>query len=170
MKFVKGDVIASLVILVVNILGGLTIGVVMKGMPVDAALRRYGLLTIGDGLVTQIPALVLSTAAGVLVTRVASEDADTPLGAELARQLFAVPKALHVASGFVVALAPRSGPAPGPVPRPGRRPLARWPSTRTGNERRKAPGSHRIPPPGTERELDPTSRRSCRCSSRGASK
>jgi type III secretion protein V len=114
MKFVKGDVIASLVILVVNILGGLTIGVVMKGMPVDAALRRYGLLTIGDGLVTQIPALVLSTAAGVLVTRVASEDADTPLGAELARQLFAVPKALHVASGFVVALALVPGLPPAP--------------------------------------------------------
>src|SRR5499427_7675916 len=60
MKFVKGDVIASLVILVVNVLGGLAIGVAMKGMPVVDALRRYGLLTIGDGLVTQIPALVLS--------------------------------------------------------------------------------------------------------------
>ena len=71
MKFVKGDVIASLVILVVNFLGGLAIGVGMKGMPAVDALKRYGLLTIGDGLVTQIPALVLSTAAGVLVTRVA---------------------------------------------------------------------------------------------------
>jgi type III secretion protein V len=102
---VKGDVVASLVILVVNILGGLTIGSVMKGMPVVGALKRYGLLTIGDGLVTQIPALVLSTAAGVLVTRVASEEADTPLGDELARQLLGVPKALQVASGFVLLLA-----------------------------------------------------------------
>ncbi len=105
MKFVKGDVVASLVILVVNILGGLAIGSLMKGMPVTAALKRYGLLTIGDGLVTQIPALVLSTAAGVLVTRVASEEADTPLGDELARQLLGAPKALQVASGFVLLLA-----------------------------------------------------------------
>jgi type III secretion protein V len=105
MKFVKGDVIASLIIVVVNILGGLAIGVAMKGMPVTDALRRYGLLTIGDGLVTQIPALVLSTAAGVLVTRVASEEADTPLGEELARQLLGVPRALQVAGVFVVLLA-----------------------------------------------------------------
>jgi type III secretion protein V len=104
MKFVKGDVIASLVILVVNLLGGLAIGVGMKGMPAVDALKRYGLLTIGDGLVTQIPALVLSTAAGVLVTRVASEEADTPLGEELARQLLSVPKALQVAGVFVLLL------------------------------------------------------------------
>jgi type III secretion protein V len=104
MKFVKGDVIASLVILVINLLGGLAIGCAMKGMPLVGALKRYGLLTIGDGLVTQIPALVLSTAAGVLVTRVASEEADTPLGEELARQLLSVPKALQVASAFVFLL------------------------------------------------------------------
>ena len=105
MKFVKGDVIASLVITIVNILGGLAIGVGQKGMPAVDALKRYGLLTIGDGLVSQIPALVLSTAAGVLVTRVASEDPDTPLGEELAGQLFGMPKALKVASGFVLLLA-----------------------------------------------------------------
>ncbi len=101
MKFVKGDVIASLVITVVNILGGLAIGVAQRGMLVTDALKRYGLLTIGDGLVSQIPALVLSTAAGVLVTRTASEEPDTPLGEELARQLFGIPKALGVASVFV---------------------------------------------------------------------
>lgn len=105
MKFVKGDVIASLVITIVNILGGLAIGVGQKGMSAVDALKRYGLLTIGDGLVSQIPALVLSTAAGVLVTRVASEDPDTPLGTELASQLFGMPKALRVASGFVFLLA-----------------------------------------------------------------
>ena len=66
MKFVKGDVIASLVITVINILGGLAIGVGQKGLPAVVALKRYGLLTIGDGLVSQIPALVLSTAAGLL--------------------------------------------------------------------------------------------------------
>ena len=100
MKFVKGDVIASLIITVVNILGGLAIGVGQQGMPVVDALKRYGLLTIGDGLVSQIPALVLSTAAGVLVTRVASEEPDTPLGEELAGQLFGMPKALRVAGGL----------------------------------------------------------------------
>ena len=105
MKFVKGDVIASLVITAINILGGLAIGVAQRGMSVGDALRRYGLLTIGDGLVSQIPALVLSTAAGVLVTRTASEEPDTPLGREIARQLFGVPKALQVAAGFVALLA-----------------------------------------------------------------
>ena len=113
MKFVKGDVIASLVITVVNILGGLAIGVGQKGMPAVDALKRYGLLTIGDGLVSQIPALVLSTAAGVLVTRVASEEPDTPLGEELAGQLFGQPKALKVAAAFVLLLAIVPGlPAP----------------------------------------------------------
>lgn len=113
MKFVKGDVIASLVITVVNILGGLAIGVGQKGMQAVDALKRYGLLTIGDGLVSQIPALVLSTAAGVLVTRVASEDPDTPLGEELVGQLFGMPKALRMASGFIFLLALVPGlPAP----------------------------------------------------------
>jgi type III secretion protein V len=105
MKFVKGDVIASLVIIVVNLVGGLAIGVGQRGMEVVDALKRYGLLTIGDGLVSQIPALVLSTAAGVLVTRTASEEPDTPLGEELARQIFGIPKAMRVAAGFVAGLA-----------------------------------------------------------------
>ncbi len=105
MKFVKGDVIASLVITVVNILGGLAIGVGQRGLDVSTALKRYGLLTIGDGLVSQIPALILATSAGVLVTRTASEEPDMPLGEELARQLFGMPKALRVAGIFVLGLA-----------------------------------------------------------------
>ncbi|MES1176468.1 MAG: flagellar biosynthesis protein FlhA [Myxococcales bacterium] len=105
MKFVKGDVIASLLITVVNILGGLAIGIGQKGLEPVQALKRYGLLTIGDGLVTQIPALVIATGAGVLVTRVASEEADTPLGAELASQLFGQPQALRVGGFFVLLLA-----------------------------------------------------------------
>ena len=113
MKFVKGDVIASLIITVINILGGLAIGVAQRGMPVGDALKRYGLLTIGDGLVSQIPALILSTAAGVLVTRTASEEPDTPLGEEISRQLFGMPKALRVASAFIFLLALVPGlPAP----------------------------------------------------------
>jgi type III secretion protein V len=105
MKFVKGDVIASLVITVINILGGLTIGLMQKNMEAATALKRYGLLTIGDGLVTQIPALILATAAGILVTRVASEDPDASLGEELAGQLFGTPKAIQVTGVFVLLLA-----------------------------------------------------------------
>jgi type III secretion protein V len=105
MKFVKGDVIASVIITVINVLGGLAIGVAMRGMPAVDALKRYGLLTIGDGLVTQIPALVLSTGAGILVTRTASEEPDTSLGDELSRQLFGTPKAIRVAAVFVTLLA-----------------------------------------------------------------
>ncbi|HVR19786.1 MAG TPA: flagellar biosynthesis protein FlhA [Polyangiaceae bacterium] len=105
MKFVKGDVIASTLIILVNLGAGLLIGVLQKDMEVVSALKRYGLLSIGDGLVSQIPALVIATAAGVLVTRVASEEADTPLGAELAQQIFGQPRALRVASLFVLLLA-----------------------------------------------------------------
>ena len=104
MKFVKGDVIASILITLVNIVGGLAIGMGQKGVPAADALRRYGLLTIGDGLVTQIPALILATSAGVLVTRVASEEPNTSLGAELGAQLLGAPRALLVASIFVMAL------------------------------------------------------------------
>ncbi len=105
MKFVKGDVIASFLITAINLLGGLAVGVGQRDMEAVTALKRYGLLTIGDGLVTQIPALVVATAAGILVTRVASEDAETPLGDDLAGQLFGQPRALAVASVFVGALA-----------------------------------------------------------------
>jgi type III secretion protein V len=105
MKFVKGDVIASVIITFINILGGLAIGVGQRGLGVEMALKRYGLLTIGDGLVTQIPALVLSTAAGILVTRVASEEPDRSLGHELASQILGIPKALQVAGLFVLGLA-----------------------------------------------------------------
>ena len=105
MKFVKGDVIASLLIAAINLLGGLAIGVLQRGLGAEVALKRYGLLTIGDGLVTQIPSLILATAAGILVTRVASEAPERPLGTELASQLFGQPRALLVASGFVLLLA-----------------------------------------------------------------
>src|SRR5882724_332997 len=104
MKFVKGDVIASIIITLVNILGGLAIGVGQRGLEIDSALKRYGLLTIGDGLVTQIPALVLSTGAGILVTRVASEEPDRSLGSELASQILGIPKAMRVAGLLVVGL------------------------------------------------------------------
>ena len=102
-KFVKGDVIATLLIAIINLVGGVAIGVGQRGLDLPTALRRYGLLTIGDGLVTQIPALLLATAAGILVTRVPSEDPNTALGAELTAQVLGVPRALG-AAGIVVSL------------------------------------------------------------------
>ncbi len=113
MKFVKGDVVAGLVITAINILGGLAVGVLQRDMAAADALKRYGLLTIGDGLVTQIPALVTSTAAGLLVTRVASEDPGAALGSELGAQLFGNPKALFASAAFVGLLALVPG-LPGP--------------------------------------------------------
>ncbi len=100
MKFVKGDAIASVVITGVNILGGLAIGVLEHDLDVSAALETYGLLTIGDGLVSQIPALLISTAAGLVVTRVASEHEDGTLGGDIGSQVFGDWRALAVAGGF----------------------------------------------------------------------
>ena len=105
MKFVKGDVIASFVITVINIGAGLAIGVGQRGMPFASALQRYALLTIGDGLVSQIPSLILATSAGILVTRVSGDDTGKALGQELSSQLLGVPKALRVAGIFVLGLA-----------------------------------------------------------------
>jgi len=105
MKFVKGDAIAGIAILAVNIVGGLTIGVLQRGMDAGAATRAYTLLTIGAGLVAQIPALLISTAAGIVVTRVASEDGPSHLGRDIARELLANPKAIAMAAVLLALLA-----------------------------------------------------------------
>jgi type III secretion protein V len=105
MKFVKGDAIAGIVIILVNIGAGLAIGVLQRGMEVEQALRVYGLLTIGDGLVCQIPALVISTAAGLVITRVASEEEGAHLGEEIGAQVLAHPRALAVTAGLLTLLA-----------------------------------------------------------------
>ncbi len=94
-KFVRGDAIAGIVIILINIVGGLIIGVLQKGMDVADAAHTYTLLTIGDGLVTQVPALIVSTAAGMLVTR---STASSNLGADLTGQLLVQPKAIATAS------------------------------------------------------------------------
>lgn len=94
-KFVRGDAIAGLIITLVNIIGGLVIGVAMQGRPVIEAAQTYTRLTVGDGLVSQVPALVISTAAGILVTRTATED---NLGVDLGNQLLRYPRALAVAA------------------------------------------------------------------------
>ncbi|NLM20975.1 MAG: flagellar biosynthesis protein FlhA [Peptococcaceae bacterium] len=101
-KFVKGDAIAAIIILFINIIGGFIIGMVTKDMAITQALHTYTLLTIGDGLVTQIPALLISTATGLVVTRAASE---ANLGQDLARQLFRTPQALFVTAVVLAALA-----------------------------------------------------------------
>ncbi len=90
-KFVKGDAIAGIVIMLINIIGGLVIGVLQMGMPWGEALRHFTLLTIGDGIVTQVPALVVSVGTGLIVTRSSS---DAMLGVEVFRQITAYPKTL----------------------------------------------------------------------------
>jgi flagellar biosynthesis protein FlhA len=101
-KFVKGDAVAALVIVALNLSGGVVVGVVDHGLaPVDA-LNTFALLSIGNALVTTLPAFLISTAMGMMVTRVASDGA---LGADLAAQLFARPEALRSAGGLLLALA-----------------------------------------------------------------
>ncbi len=100
-KFVRGDAVAGIMILFINIIGGLAIGTIAHGMPFSAAGRTYTLLTIGDGLVTQIPALLLSTAVAIIVTRMSgSQD----MSGEMSRQLFRQPKALGAAAGLLAVM------------------------------------------------------------------
>ncbi|EKS7770109.1 flagellar biosynthesis protein FlhA [Edwardsiella ictaluri] len=99
-KFVRGDAIAGLMIMALNVIGGLLIGVIQHGMAVSQAAETYTLLTIGDGLVAQIPALVISTAAGVIVTRVST---DQDVGEQMVTQLFNNPRVL-ILSGAVLGL------------------------------------------------------------------
>ncbi|HYK24684.1 MAG TPA: flagellar biosynthesis protein FlhA [Steroidobacteraceae bacterium] len=100
-KFVRGDAIAGILILFINIAGGLAIGVLGHGLAVADAARTYTLLTIGDGLVAQIPALLLSTAVAIIVTRMSGRQ---DMGGEVTRQLFGHPRTLAVASGLLAAM------------------------------------------------------------------
>ena len=100
-KFVRGDAVAAVIITLVNILGGLTIGVLQQGMTLAAAAQTYTLLTVGEGLVAQVPALIVSTAAGIVITRAASE---VNLGFEISRQVLISPKAIGTASGILITL------------------------------------------------------------------
>ncbi len=104
-KFIRGDAIAGIIITLVNIIGGITIGMLQHNMSLETALQNFTILTIGDGLVSQIPALLTSTAAGLMVTRAVSE---TDLGHEIFKQLTGYPKALLMASGalFVMGIIP----------------------------------------------------------------
>jgi len=104
MKFVKGDAIASLVIIVVNLVGGMTIGVLQRGLSFSEAVQTYSLLAVGDGLIAQIPALLISLTAGVIVTRVTSAVGGN-LGRDMVSQVTADPRVLQVASAVLAGLA-----------------------------------------------------------------
>lgn len=104
MKFVKGDAIASLVIIVVNLIGGITIGCLQRGMSFADAAQTYSLLAVGDGLIAQIPALLISLTSGIIVTRVASDDGGN-LGRDIAAQLGNEPKTFQIGAIVLAALA-----------------------------------------------------------------
>jgi type III secretion protein V len=102
MKFVKGDAIAGLIIVAVNLLGGILIGTMQKGMSASDATHIYSILTIGDGLIAQIPALFISIAAGMIVTRVTTGDGPSNVGRDVGQQILSQPKALLIGTAVMV--------------------------------------------------------------------
>ena len=100
-KFVKGDAIAGIIIILINIVGGLAIGIAQMGMPWTEAVQRFTLLTVGDGIVTQIPSLVIAVATGIIITRAA---ADARLGEEIPRQMLSSPRALLVVAAVLLVI------------------------------------------------------------------
>jgi type III secretion protein V len=102
MKFVKGDAIAGIIIVAINLLGGMLIGVMQRGMPAGQAVQTYSILSIGDGLISQIPALFIAICAGVIVTRVQADDEPSNVGKDIGSQVLAQPRALMI--GGMIAL------------------------------------------------------------------
>lgn len=100
-KFVKGDAMASIVIMIVNIVGGILVGILYHGMAASDALKTYAILSIGNGLVTTVPAFLMSTSMGMIVSRAAS---DSNLGDDMAKQITAKPGVLKLSAGFMIAL------------------------------------------------------------------
>lgn len=103
-KFVRGDAIAGILIVFINIIGGLIIGMVQHGLDFSTALNNYTLLTVGDGLVAQIPALIISTAAGIVVTRVGGGDKNEDVGTQLLGQMFQNSKVLYITGGLLITM------------------------------------------------------------------
>ncbi len=101
-KFISGEAMAGIIILLVNIIGGLIVGVLQQGMDLATAARTYTILTVGDGLVTQVPALVVSTSVGMLVSRTA---ASSDLGEDVKKQLFSQPRSIGIASAIIFTFA-----------------------------------------------------------------
>jgi type III secretion protein V len=104
MKFVKGDAIAGLIIVAVNLLGGIVIGVMQRGMTAGEAAKTYSVLTIGDGLIAQIPALFIAICAGMIVTRVQSGDGPSNVGKDIGQQVLAQPRALLIAAAVALGM------------------------------------------------------------------
>ncbi len=102
MKFVKGDAIAGIIITLINIIGGLTIGVLMRGMDMSRAVKIYTILTIGDGLVAQVPSLLIAVSAGIVTTRVTTEDSNSNIGKDISQQILAQPKAVAISAAILV--------------------------------------------------------------------
>ena len=94
-KFVKGDATAGIIISLINIIGGFIVGVLQQGLTMQEALSKYTLLTVGDGLISQIPALLIATATGIIITRTSS---DENMGTDMSHQLFSNPKVLGICS------------------------------------------------------------------------
>jgi type III secretion protein V len=111
MKFVNGDAIAGLIIVAINLIGGIAIGVVQRGMAAGDAMQLYSVLTIGDGLIAQIPALLISITAGMIITRVPNEESDlnANIGGDIAKQLGAQPKSLIIAAVAMLGFAALPG-------------------------------------------------------------
>ena len=105
MKFVKGDAIAALIITAINVLAGVALGILQKGMPAAKALKVYSVLSVGDGLVSQIPALLIAITAGIIVTRVGSQEGAADLGNEIVRQFASQPTGLLVGGVLVLLFA-----------------------------------------------------------------
>ena len=105
MKFVKGDAIAGIIIIAVNLVGGLSVGIFQRGMSLAEAANLYSILTIGDGLVQQIPGLIIALTAGIIVTRVDSDESDTNLADNISGQIIGKPRSIIVAGGIVVLFA-----------------------------------------------------------------
>ena len=103
MKFVKGDTIAGIIITVINIVGGLIIGILMNGMPAADAVSKYTILTIGDGLAAQVPSLLMAISAGIVMTR--STASGSSLGFDLSAQILSKPQSLFFACGFLMLIA-----------------------------------------------------------------
>ena len=145
MKFVKGDAIAGLIIIAINLIGGVLIGTMQNGMTTGEAVNRYSLLTIGDGLVTQIPALFISITAGFIVTRVSSED-NKDLGSDIAFQLMAEPKALFITAAILAIFAMVPGFPPIVfVVLSGLCATAAWFTTRSRKQNDSNQRSHKLP-------------------------
>lgn len=104
MKFVKGDIIANIIVILVNLIGGIAIGTIQRGMALGDAASTYSLLTVGDGLVAQIPALLVGVAAATMVTRVATTDGQGDLGRQVMQQLLRDPRAVGLAAAIMMGL------------------------------------------------------------------